>query len=134
MQQTGIVRELLPHNRAKLQVQRVTACGHDCSTCGGCIEVVTKPIYIIADNSIHAEIGETVQINGSSKSVLGMAAILYVVPVVLFFLLYGIAAGFGLPIPGIWGGVGFFGGIFGAKLFNDYKRKNDTPIYQISRL
>lgn len=133
MQQTAIVKRLLPGNQAELQVQRVTACGHDCSKCGGCGEIVTKPITLIADNTIGAEVGDAVVITGSSKQVLGLAAIVYMVPVVLFFVLYGVAAVMSLPIPGIWGGIGFFGGIFGAKKMND-RQKNAKPVYTISKL
>lgn len=133
MQQTAIVKRILPKNQAELQVQRVTACGHDCSKCGGCIEVVTKPIMVTADNSIGAQIGDVVMITGDSKQVLGLAAIVYMVPIILFFALYGIAALLSLPIPGLWGGFGFFGGIYGAKKVND-RQKNAKPVYTISKL
>ena len=84
MQQTATVTKLLSGNQAELTVHRQTACGHDCSKCGGCGEMVTKPITVIADNTIGADIGDTVVITGSSKQVLGLAAIVYVIPVVLF--------------------------------------------------
>ncbi|MCI6925525.1 SoxR reducing system RseC family protein [Butyricicoccus porcorum] len=133
MQQIAVVKRLLPDNQAELQVSRQTACGHDCSNCGGCGEIVSKPILVIADNSIGAEVGEAVMITGSSKQVLGLAAVLYVVPVVLFFALYGVAAVLSLPIPGLWGGIGFFGGIFAAKKVND-RQKDKKPVYTISKL
>ncbi len=133
MQQIAVVKRLLPGNQAELEVKRQTACGHDCSNCGGCGEIVSKPIVVIADNSVGAEVGEAVMITGSSKQVLGLAAVLYVVPIVLFFVLYGIAAAFSLPIPELWGGIGFFGGIFGAKKVND-RQKNKAPVYTISKL
>ena len=133
MQQIAVVKRLLPDNQAELQVSRQTACGHDCSNCGGCGEIVSKPILVIADNSIGAEVGEAVMITGSSKQVLGLAAVLYVVPVVLFFALYGVAAVLSLPIPGLWGGIGFFGGICAAKKVND-RQKDKKPVYTISKL
>lgn len=133
MQQIAVVKRLLPDNQAELQVSRQTACGHDCSNCGGCGEIVSKPILVIADNSIGAEVGEAVMITGSSKQVLGLAAVLYVVPVVLFFALYGVAAVLSLPISGLWGGIGFFGGIFAAKKVND-RQKDKKPVYTISKL
>ena len=133
MQQIAVVKRLLPDNQAELQVSRQTACGHDCSNCGGCGEIVSKPILVIADDSIGAEVGEAVMITGSSKQVLGLAAVLYVVPVVLFFALYGVAAVLSLPIQGLWGGIGFFGGIFAAKKVND-RQKDKKPVYTISKL
>ncbi len=133
MQQTAIVKRLLPDHQVELQVQRTTACGHDCSKCGGCGEIVTKPIMLVADNSIDAQVGDVVTITGSSKQVLGLAAVVYVVPVVLFFALYALAAAFSLPIPGLWGGIGFFAGIFAAIKVNNHQ-KNAQPIYTISKL
>ena len=133
MQQTAVVTRLLPGNKAELQVQRQTACGHDCTHCGGCGEIVTKPIMVIADNSIGAEVGEAVRVEGSSSQVLGLAAIVYMVPIVLFFALYAIAAVASLPIPGLWGGVGFFAGLFIAKKAND-RQNNKPPVYTISKL
>lgn len=133
MQQIAVVKRLLPGNQAELQVKRQTACGHDCTNCGGCGEIVTKPIMVIADNSIGAEVGDAVMITGSSKQVLGLAAVLYIVPIVLFFAFYAVAAVLSLPIPELWGGVGFFAGIFGAKKVND-RQKNKAPVYTISKL
>lgn len=133
MQQIAVVKRLLPGNQAELQVKRKTACGHDCANCGGCGEIVSKPIMVIADNSIGAQVGESVVITGSSRQVLGLAAILYLVPIVLFFVVYGVAALLSLPIPELWGGAGFFGGIFGAKKVND-RQKDRAPVYTISKL
>ena len=133
MQQIAVVKRLLPGNQAELQVKRKTACGHDCANCGGCGEIVSKPIMVIADNSIGAQVGESVVITGSSRQVLGLAAILYLVPIVLFFAVYGVAALLSLPIPELCGGAGFFGGIFGAKKVND-RQKDRAPVYTISKL
>ena len=133
MQQTATVMKLLPGNKAELQVHRQTACGHDCTKCGGCGEIVSKPIKLIADNSIGAEVGDAVRVTGSSSQVLGLAAIVYMVPVVLFFVMYAVAYGLSLPIPELWGGGGFFGGLFLAKKVNDIQ-KHKPPVYTISKL
>ncbi|MCD8356333.1 MAG: SoxR reducing system RseC family protein [Clostridia bacterium] len=133
MQQTATVTKLLPGNQAELTVHRQTACGHDCSNCGGCGEIVTKPIIVVADNSIGADVGDSVIITGSSKQVLGLAAVVYLVPFILFFALYAVAAVASLPIPEIWGCAGFFLGILAAVLVNK-RQKNAKPIYTISKL
>lgn len=93
----------------------------------------TKPIMLVAQNSIGADVGDAVRITGSTKEVLGLAAIVYMVPIILFFVLYAIAAVASLPIPGIWGGVGFFGGLFIAKKVND-RQSNKEPVYTITKL
>ena len=134
MQQNAIVKELLPDNVARLQIQRQTACGHDCSKCGGCGEMVSAPIYVEVENSIHANVGDLVRVEGSTKNVLGLAVIVYVIPFVLFFLFYGIAATVGSPIPGVFGVLGLALGILGAKLFNDYHKKHAKPVYVMTRV
>ncbi|MGN1014203.1 MAG: SoxR reducing system RseC family protein [Butyricicoccus sp.] len=134
MQQKAVVTELLPGNMARLHVQRTTACGGDCSKCGGCGEMYTKPIFVEVKNTIHAEVGQLVCINGSTKNVLGLAAIVYVIPFVLFFLFYGIAAMLGSGIPGVFGVIGLAVGILGAKLFSNYHKKHAKPVYVMSRL
>ncbi len=134
MQQNAVVKELLPNNMARLLVQRQTACGHDCTKCGGCGEMVTKPIYVEVKNTIDAKVGELVKIEGSTKNVLGLAAIVYVIPFVLFFLFYGIAAALASSIPGVFGVAGLALGILGAKLFNDYHKKHAKPVYVMSRV
>lgn len=133
MQQTATVMKLLPGNKAELRVHRQTACGHDCSKCGGCGELVTKPIVVVADNSIGAKVGESVKITGSSKQVLGLAAVVYLVPFILFFALYAIAAVASFPVPEVWACVGFFLGILVAMGVNK-RQKNAQPIYTISKL
>ncbi|MDO4174298.1 MAG: SoxR reducing system RseC family protein [Eubacteriales bacterium] len=132
MQQTATVTKLLSGNKAELTVHRQTACGHDCSKCGGCGELVTKPIVVIADNTIGADVGDSVVITGSSKQVLGLAAVVYLVPFVLFFVLYAVAAVVPLPLPEVWGCVGFVVGILLAVLANK-RQKNAKPVYTISK-
>ncbi|MDO5547260.1 MAG: SoxR reducing system RseC family protein [Eubacteriales bacterium] len=134
MQQNAIVKELLPDNIARLQIQRQTACGHDCSKCGGCGEMYTAPIFIEVKNSIHAEVGDLVKIEGSSKNVLGLAAIIYVIPFVLFFLFYAVAATMGSSIPGVFAVLGLALGILGAKLFNDYHKMHAKPVYVMTKV
>lgn len=133
MQQFAVVKKLLPNQQAELQVQRQTSCGHDCSKCGGCTEVMSKPLIVLADNSVGAQIGEVVRIEGSTKKVLGLAAIVYIVPFILFFALYAAAAYFTLPVPGVWACIGFVLGIVLAKLVNDRMSKEE-PVYTISKL
>ena len=39
-----------------------------------------------------AQVGDIVTVEGSSKQILGMAAIVYAIPLILFFVFYGICA------------------------------------------
>lgn len=134
MQQQAMVTELLPNNMARLQIKRQTACGHDCSKCGGCGEMYTKPIFVEVKNTIGAEVGDVVQVEGSTKNVLGIVAIVYVIPFVLFFLFYGIASMLGSGIPGVFGVIGLALGIVFAKLYDSYQKKHADPVYAMTRV
>ena len=74
---------------------RQSACSGECHKCSGCGAVQEK-ILIAAENPIGAAVGDTVTISANSKSVLLSAAVLYVLPVMLFFVGYLIGMGFSL--------------------------------------
>lgn len=134
MQQEAMVTELLLNNMARLQIKRQTACGHDCSKCGGCGEMYTKPIFVEVKNTIGAHVGDVVQVEGSTKNVLGIAAMVYVVPFVLFFLFYGIASMLRSGVPGVFGIIGLALGIVFAKLYDNHRKKYAAPVYVMTRV
>ncbi|MGN1030599.1 MAG: SoxR reducing system RseC family protein [Butyricicoccaceae bacterium] len=122
MQQEGIVIKTMPGNLAEIKVKRKSACGHDCEKCGaGCAEMISAPLTAIAKNPLGAKLGDAVTFEGSSKQVLGLAMLVYVIPLVLFFVFYAVAALIGAPYPSVIACVGFVVGIVLAKLYNDHK-------------
>lgn len=90
MTQKAIVKKLLPNGLAEIEVTRQSACGHDCSKCGGC-GTPTERIGAQAVNRVGAQPGETVTIEGDNKAVYRAAVIVYLLPLVLFFALYAAA-------------------------------------------
>lgn len=107
MTQNAVVRRLIA-DKAEIEVKRVSACAHNCEECGGgCSELVrTGPVVVLADNPLNAQPGDKVVVESSTKSVLGFAAVVYLLPIVLFFAGYFIAkalgAGEGAALA--WGG------------------------------
>ena len=97
MTQQGTIKKLLPGGRAEVEVTRRSACGHDCAKCGGCGGLETQTLYVTARNHTDAGIGDRVLIEGETGRVLGLAALVYMLPLVLFFIGYAIgnAAGGG---------------------------------------
>ena len=93
MTQIATIEKLLDADHAQIAVARQTACGHDCSECAGC-GVSGAPVYARAKNSIGAKPGQKVVVESSTKNMLGIIALVYMVPVVLFFLGYFIAGAF----------------------------------------
>lgn len=97
MTQNAVVTNLAGDGWARIEVQRVSACGHDCSQCGGgCAELTrTGPVSVLARNPVGARPGDRVVVESSSKSILGFAAVVYLLPLVLFFAGYFIARALG---------------------------------------
>lgn len=135
MTQKAVVKKLLADGLAEVEVQRQSACGHDCASCGGC-GAPTERIQTRAVNEIGAEVGETVTIEGKNKEVYGAALIVYTVPLALFIVLYALvrALGQGEGVSSIAGVVGFIVGVLLAVAYNhSIKRRGMTPFVIIKR-
>ncbi len=88
MTQQGTLKRLLPNGMAEIEVTRRSACGHDCAKCGGCGGLETQVLYVTARNKAGAQPGDRVLIEGETRQVLGLAALAYLSPLVLFFVGY----------------------------------------------
>lgn len=92
MQQEATVKELISAQEAQIEVRRKAACGSDCDSCHGC----THPdatITVSAFNEVHAEVGDRVLVESSSGQVLSLAALLYIMPIVLMIGGYFLSSG-----------------------------------------
>ena len=89
MTQDGVVTKLLPNNMAEVAVTRTTACGGNCPSCESCI--FQSEIKTLARNRIQARPGQKVVIETKSRDIFGAAILVYLMPVVLMLLSYGIA-------------------------------------------
>ena len=123
MQQKARVTRLLPQNRAEVS--------GDCHKCAGC-GAVRQTVTVQAENDIHARPGDVVYIESGSAVVLRAAALVYVLPLVLFFAGY-FAAG-ALRIAAGWGGAaGFVLGVLPA-VWYDRRVRRRPPVYRIVEL
>ncbi|MCD8211446.1 MAG: SoxR reducing system RseC family protein [Oscillospiraceae bacterium] len=96
MTQIATVKKLLEEKKAEITVVRQSACSHDCSTCGGCGPTESTKVDAVADNLVGARPGDTVRVESDSGKVLGLAAVFYLIPLVLFFVGYFVAQALGL--------------------------------------
>ncbi len=94
MTQFAILKRVTAPDRAEVEVMRGTACGGDCGSCEACH--YTSKIRVEATNEIGAQPGDRVEIEATTSRILGAAVLVYVVPFVLFFIGYAIAAAFSL--------------------------------------
>lgn len=76
-----------PDGSAKVMLVRESACSGDCHKCSGC-GAAKETLILTARNPIGAKPGDVVEITSESAPVLAGAAVLYMVPLILFFLGY----------------------------------------------
>lgn len=90
MQQIATVLRTLPDRSAQIVILRDSACG-SCEGCSGC-GAARQRLIVTAENSIDANVGDRVQVQTATKTVLGMALAVYLLPIVLFFVGYAVGA------------------------------------------
>lgn len=86
MYQTGIVEEL-SKDMAKIRIQRSTACGETCASCGMC---PAKDMVISALNKPNAKVGDTVSVYLSDAKILKAAFLVYIIPIIMLVIGYAI--------------------------------------------
>ena len=92
MTQIATVEKLLPGGYAEISGPRKTACGHDCEECAGC-GMTGAAIRARAKNDPGAAVGQKVVVESSTKKLLGVVALVYVLPIVCFLLGYFLSEG-----------------------------------------
>ncbi|MDD6189826.1 MAG: SoxR reducing system RseC family protein [Clostridiales bacterium] len=96
MTQSAIVKRILGDGCAEVHVERISACGKSCASCGGsCSE--KNIISVRAVNLVRAKPGDRVVIESATSGVLGAAMLVYFVPILFFFSAYVISALLKLP-------------------------------------
>lgn len=84
MEQLVRIKEAYDDGTALVIRLRESACSGDCHQCSGC-GAVQQTVLLRAVNAIGAKPGELVTVESGSKPILAGAAVLYLLPLVLFF-------------------------------------------------
>ena len=109
MEQLVRVRETHDDGTAAVIHIRQSACSGDCHKCSGC-GAAKEAVIFSADNPIGAVPGDFVKVESSTAPVLKAAMVLYVLPLVLFFLGYWLGTLLG-SFGALGGGIGFVLGV-----------------------
>jgi len=101
-----LVKVLTCHDDGSAQVAclRQSACSGDCHKCSGC-GAVEQTMIFTARNPIGARPGDTVTVESATGPVLKAAAVLYLLPLVLFIA--GYLVGMQWALGGLVGGLAF---------------------------
>ncbi len=129
MEQRAKVCSIRENGLAQVMIVRESACSGDCHKCSGC-GAVQQTVLIDAVNAIEAKPGEVVTIRSESGPVLAGAAMLYMVPLVLFFL--GYLLGEQLQLGGLFGCIGFVMGFLPAVLYDRIVTAKKNAVYTIT--
>lgn len=95
MEQRVLVRRVLPEGRAEVVHVRQSACSGDCHKCAGCGAAQETMVFAVKD-PVGVRPGDVVIVSSESAPVLLSAAVLYLLPLVLFFVGYALGHRFGL--------------------------------------
>ncbi len=118
-----------PDGTAQVFCVRESACSGDCHKCAGC-GAVKQTVQVTARNPIGAKPGDEVVIESKTGPVMAAAFVLYILPLVLFFLGYALGAVYG-------GGaltacIGFLLGIVAAVAYDRMVVKKKETVYTIT--
>ena len=134
MTQIATVERLLAGDYAVISVPRKSACGHVCEECAGC-GVTGAAVQARAANPIGAKPGQKVVVQSDTQKMLGIVALVYLTPVVLFLVGYfATIAVASAPIRYLFGGIGFVLGILIAVAYDRRLRRQGGLRFTIVRL
>lgn len=130
MEQKVRVVKLLENQQALVMHIRESACSGDCHKCSGC-GAAKESILFEAENSIGAQVGDLVKVESETGPVLKAAAVMYLVPMVLFFLGYAIGDSL-WRLGGLTGCLAFVLSICLAVIYDRKVVKNQNNGYTIT--
>lgn len=132
MEQLVRVKSVGKDGTAQVIHIRESACSGDCHKCSGC-GAAKEAVIFAAANPIGARIGDVVKVESQTAPVLKAAAVLYVLPLILFFIGYYLGT-----LPGSYGmaggGIGFALGIAAVVVYDRAVMSKQQLSYQITAI
>ncbi|MBP3501605.1 MAG: SoxR reducing system RseC family protein [Clostridiales bacterium] len=133
MTQIATVEKILSDGYAEISVPRKSACGHDCEECAGC-GMTGAAIYARAKNLPNAQPGQKVVVESSTGKLLGVVAVVYVLPVVFFLLGYFLSVGLAESIRYVIAIAAAALALIPIVLYDRYAKRHEILTYTILRL
>jgi len=130
LEQIVRVHKLCENGKAQIIHVRESACSGDCHECAGGCTAAKETMLIEADNPIGAQVGDFVRMESDTKSVMAAVAVMYVLPLVLFFGGYALGAWLGIS-GGLMGSLGFVLGLLVAIAADRRQQKKQTTVYTL---
>ena len=128
MQQLVKLLSLNPDGTAQVAYLRQSACSGDCHKCSGC-GAVQQTMIFTARNPIGAKPGDMVTVESATGPVLKAAAVLYLLPLVLFIVAY--LLGMQWNLGGLFGAVAFVLSIALVIVYDRLVMQKKNTVYTI---
>ena len=128
MKNIGVVINLIDDD-ATLRFIKESACGGNCSGCGGC---ASKPIEVKLKNTLNVKEGDKVEVESDTHKILFWAFMLYIMPIIALLTAYGICSLFLKENTAlVTGVVAFFAAFYIIKMYSK-KFRNELKMIRIT--
>ena len=131
MKQIATVTQVLGNGLAQVSVVRRSACAHDCENCSGCGAKTTN-VTVSAKCEIPVAPGDMVELYSDNR-VLGYAALVYLVPLILFIAGYICPSDVDEAVRYLCAFAGLLLGVLIAVMCDRHVRRSRAVMYQIVR-
>ena len=133
MTQIATVEKILPGGKAEISVPRKSACGHDCEECAGC-GMTGAAIHARASDPVGVKPGDKVVVQSETKKLLGVVALVYLLPVVAFLLGYFLSEGLAEKVRYIIAIAAAAAAFLPSIFYDRYAKRHEVLTYTIMRL
>ena len=133
MTQIATVEKILDAGFVEISVPRKSACGHDCEECAGC-GMTGAAIHARASDPVGVKPGDKVVVQSETKKLLGVVALVYLLPVVAFLLGYFLSEGLAEKVRYIIAVAAAAAAFLPSIFYDRYAKRHEVLTYTIMRL
>ena len=133
MTQIATVEKILDAGFVEISVPRKSACGHDCEECAGC-GMTGAAIHARASDPVGVKPGDKVVVQSETKKLLGVVALVYLLPVVAFLLGYFLSEGLAEKVRYIIAIAAAAAAFLPSIFYDRYAKRHGVLTYTIMRL
>ena len=133
MTQIATVEKILDAGFVEISVPRKSACGHDCEECAGC-GMTGAAIHARASDPVGVKPGDKVVVQSETKKLLGVVALVYLLPVVAFLLGYFLSEGLAEKVRYIIAIAAAAAAFLPSIFYDRYAERHEVLTYTIMRL
>ena len=133
MPQIATVERIIDFDHAEISVPRKSACGHDCEECAGC-GMTGAAIHARASDPIGVEPGDKVVVQSETKKLLGVVALVYLLPVIAFLLGYFLSDGLAEKVRYCIAIAAAIAAFIPSIFYDRYAKRHEVLTYTVVRL